>query len=401
MVINLDIVPKRKIANYLRKILLEARDFGRLARLVFRKNRVERILIGFNAAMARWVPPFLGTGEQVVLGTFSYTTKVSRLYIRKPRHHFTLVSHGYSAPLSARRRWAAAKQLLIFEDGPVRGTPPKSSYGLEAPLSVSFDRAALHFDRGKVSDLDSLLNGFAPNEEPYEGALAHWDVLARRIANSGLPKFVQPSYGKNKLMSLPVPEEHVLVLGQVPGDRSLKLGRQNSMSFINLLSIAVLENPGVPVTFRPHPVVGLEHPHSKQIFRHGAIPLSPDEPLQEHLVGARRCYTFTSQSGFESALHGVPTTVFGCPFYAGWGFTDDRESFLIGKRTRALEAHEVAAVALLAYPKYLSAKDRLPCSPNRGLDEQLALHEARLENLQVVKHSVDDKPASGINHSTI
>ena len=61
-------------------------------------------------------------------------------------------------------------------------------------------------------------------------------------------------------------------------------------------------------------------------------------------------YTITSLAGFEALLRGLTVTVYGCPFYAGWGLTDDRQPN--ERRDRNLSIEALFAGAYLLYPRY-------------------------------------------------
>ena len=54
--------------------------------------------------------------------------------------------------------------------------------------------------------------------------------------------------------------------------------------------------------------------------------------------------------GFEALILGCECVVFGMPFYAGWGLTDDRVSCL--RRKRILSLTEVFAASYILYTKY-------------------------------------------------
>ncbi|WP_240905457.1 hypothetical protein [Bordetella hinzii] len=49
-------------------------------------------------------------------------------------------------------------------------------------------------------------------------------------------------------------------------------------------------------------------------------------------------------------LRGKSVTVYGAPFYAGWGLTQDRQP--LPRRKRRLQLDELVAGALLHYPLY-------------------------------------------------
>ena len=61
-------------------------------------------------------------------------------------------------------------------------------------------------------------------------------------------------------------------------------------------------------------------------------------------------YTITSLAGFEALLRGLKVTTYGCPFYAGWGLTDDRQPN--ERRGRHLSIEALFAGAYLLYPRY-------------------------------------------------
>ncbi|NNH31078.1 hypothetical protein C9413_16675, partial [Rhizobium sp. SEMIA 4085] len=61
-------------------------------------------------------------------------------------------------------------------------------------------------------------------------------------------------------------------------------------------------------------------------------------------------YTITSLAGFEALLRGLKVTTLGCPFYSGWGLTDDRQP--TDRRKRKLTVEQLFAGAYVLYPKY-------------------------------------------------
>jgi capsular polysaccharide export protein len=62
----------------------------------------------------------------------------------------------------------------------------------------------------------------------------------------------------------------------------------------------------------------------------------------------------TSLVGFEALLRRLTVVVYGKPFYAGWGLTQDRKP--ISRRIRRLTLDELVAAALLLYPRYYNWK---------------------------------------------
>jgi len=82
----------------------------------------------------------------------------------------------------------------------------------------------------------------------------------------------------------------------------------------------------------------------------------------------------TSLAGFEALLRGKIVVVYGQPFYAGWGLTQDRVP--LARRTRKLALDELVAGVLILYPAYVSRTTGRYTTPERALDELLAWRRA-------------------------
>ena len=78
------------------------------------------------------------------------------------------------------------------------------------------------------------------------------------------------------------------------------------------------------------------------------------------IKAADRVVTMTSLLGFEALLRGVPVTVTGTPFYAGWGLTEDLGAIPARRRARPSLAALVHAT-LIAYPHYHDPVSGQPC----------------------------------------
>jgi capsular polysaccharide export protein len=99
-------------------------------------------------------------------------------------------------------------------------------------------------------------------------------------------------------------------------------------------------------------------------------PLNPVALLQR----VSHAYVCTSQMGFEALLCGAKVTCFGAGFYSGWGLTEDRVR--VERRRRKRTVTELAAAALLLYPRYIHPVERTPCEAETVL-EHLALQRMR------------------------
>jgi capsule polysaccharide export protein KpsC/LpsZ len=128
-----------------------------------------------------------------------------------------------------------------------------------------------------------------------------------------------------------------------------------------LVMIAAQENPEAEILYKPHPDVlnnlrrRLSDPAD---VRHVCQVIEQDVTLPQALDTVDHVYSITSLGGFEALLRGIPVTTMGCPFYAGWGVTDDRQPN--PRRTRRLTVEQIFAGAYILYPRYFDPLRRTP-----------------------------------------
>ncbi len=264
-----------------------------------------------------------------------------------------------------------------IEDGFMRSIGLGASHVL--PYSLCYDRTGLYYDSSKSSDLESLLRN-----HDFEGDSRLMDTARRCLASIRELRLSKYNEARTDLASVlygPKTRPRILVVGQVEDDQSLLHGCARIMSNAELIQLAVEENPDAQVIYKPHPDVqaGLrreisntsELAHLAEILK---VPLS----LVDALEGVDRVYTMTSLAGFEAAVHGVPVTTLGAPFYSGWGFTDDRQ--IVERRTRKLTVEEVFAAAYILYPRY-----RHPVTYQKmTLPEVIDDFQEQLEGVEIV-----------------
>lgn len=284
-------------------------------------------------------------------------------------------------PTIRRARDYAARHGLPFlrlEDGFLRSVRP----GDGRPLSLVVDDRGIYYDARKESLLESWLN--AP---PDEDVWLTPDVLARAqrcidwIAEHELSKYNNSQIGLPRWL-LDETRELVLVIDQTRGDQSIEKGLADAGTFSRMLEAALAEHPRALVVVKTHPDVRfrgkrghfserlLAHHPARARLRVVTEPLNPVSLLKR----VHHVYVCTSQVGFEALLLGKPVSCFGAGFYSGWGLSDDRVPLL--RRTRKRSLLELAAAALLRYPRYLDPVLRKPCSAEVVL-EHLALQRSR------------------------
>jgi capsular polysaccharide export protein len=265
---------------------------------------------------------------------------------------------GWASRLPAGLADEAARRgipLLRVEDGFIRSIGLGSDF--LPPASLVVDSRGMYFDPAVRSDLEILLHDseFPPN------LVARAERLAAKLVARGITKYNLA--GRDAAIDLPRGRRAILVPGQVEDDLSILRGGGAVRTNLALLEAVRAANPDAYVIYKPHPDVLAGHRTgavSDAAARHFADAVLPDAATAALLDRVDEVHTMTSLAGFEALLRGRRVVVYGRPFYAGWGLTEDREAI---ERGRRLSLYELVAGALILYPRYLDPLTRLPCGP--------------------------------------
>lgn len=271
------------------------------------------------------------------------------------------------SPRAARGEAMAARHgagLVRVEDAFLRSVHPgRGAPCRRAPLGLMIDpTGGVHFDSRAPSALERLLAGHPLDD-------AHLLQRARqgmaRIAALKLSKY------NNFDETLPPPQPgYVLVVDQTLGDASIPMGGARDSTFLEMLLVAQEEHPTARILVKTHPETrdGLRPGHYGPEHAGGRISLcDAAHAPQDLLEGAIAVYTVSSQFGFEAILAGHRPRVFGQPFYAGWGLTEDERP--VWRRQRRLTRVQLFAAAMILAPTwYDPLRDRL-ASFEEALDQ--------------------------------
>lgn len=268
---------------------------------------------------------------------------------------------------------ARTSRVMRVEDAFLRSLHPGRSG--EPPLGLLLDRSGVHFDASTPSDLETLLASHPLDDtallDRARGAIA-------RIKDMHLSKYsaVDPEIA-------PPEPGYVLVIDQTRGDAAVSASRGDPALFREMLVMAQEENPGARVIIKAHPETCAGHREGyysdDDLSDRVSILSDPISPWTL-LEGAISVYTLSSQMGFEAILSGHKPRVFGQPFYAGWGLTQDETP--LPNRRRNLTRAQLFAAAMLLYPKWYDPyHDRL-CELETVLDTL----EAQVRNWRQDRH---------------
>jgi len=262
---------------------------------------------------------------------------------------------------AASQKWNAP--ILRVEDAFLRSLHPGRDG--EPPIGLLLDRKGVHFDTSTRSELEDILATHPLDDTP---------LLNR--AREGIARLQELELSKytahDPALSAPEPG-YVLVIDQTRGDASIRYGGVNEASFKEMLYYAQTEHPTARIVLKTHPetINGHRLGHFGPEDTTDRISIC-DQKISpwKLLEGAVAVYVVSSQMGFEAILAGHKPVVFGQPFYAGWGLTDDRNP--MDRRQRKLTRAQLFAGAMLIYPTwYDPCRDAL-CSFETAVDQLAA-----------------------------
>src|SRR3990167_3182410 len=270
-------------------------------------------------------------------------------FLRQPDLRLGLPSAGDGvvvwghSPYAARGEAVAARRgvpLVRLEDSFLRSIRP-GRMGV-ASLGLLVDGQGVHFNSTRPSMIETLLA-----KHPLDDS----NLLQRsrdgidRIRSLDLSK-----YNLHDETPPPVPG-YVLVVDQTAGDASIRHAGASAARFREMLYVAQEEHPTARIVIKTHPetALGLRAGHFGPADATGRISLltAPVSPWRL-LEGAIAVYAVSSQLGFEAILAGHRPRLFGQPFYAGWGLSEDE--FPIDRRQRRVTKAQLFAAEMILAP---------------------------------------------------
>ncbi|EAI2036430.1 capsular polysaccharide biosynthesis protein [Campylobacter coli] len=257
-------------------------------------------------------------------------------------------------------------EIFLVEDGFLRSVFLGSD--LTRPFSLIVDSKGLYVDPNHPSDLEELLqnHGFDDNLRQRAKKLITTIIQNKFSKYNGL-KHEKLDFNTNKKI--------ILIPAQVEDDASMILGGAG-FDTLKLLQSVRATNKDAFIVFKPHPDVlsgnrkGLK---DKDIILEYCDEIIENVSIDSAINACDEVHTITSTSGFDALLRAKKVVVYGKPFYAGWGLTQDLHR--ISRRTRVLSLEELVAGVLILYPRYIHPKSKNLCEVELALDTMLALQK--------------------------
>lgn len=274
---------------------------------------------------------------------------------------------------------------LALEDGFLRSVGLGSQ---DPPLSLIVDDLGVYYDATHPSRLETLI----------QCPLSETEIARARSLRSAWCAARVSKYNHLREERAPRPSPAVLVVDQTFGDPAITHGLATPRSFQRLLEAALDEHPDATILVKIHPDVfaGRKRGHFDperlarlervRVLRRNVHPVSLLEQVEA-------VYTVTSQLGFEALLWGRPVRVFGMPFYAGWGLTED--DLPAPERRVPVDLESLIQGALIRAPRYLDPETGEPCEVERLLEWmglQRSMRERFPRSLQALGFSAWKRP---------
>ncbi|EAM0028403.1 capsular polysaccharide biosynthesis protein [Campylobacter coli] len=255
-------------------------------------------------------------------------------------------------------------EIFLVEDGFLRSVFLGSD--LTRPFSLIVDNKGLYVDPSKPSDLEDILQNYKFDD----GLKQRAKKLITTITQN---KFSKYNGLKHEKLNFNTNKKIILIPAQVEDDASMILGGAG-FDTLKLLQSVRKANENAFIVFKPHPDVlsgnrkGLK---DKNIILKYCDEIIENVSIDSAINACDEVHTITSTSGFDALLRGKKVVVYGKPFYAGWGLTQDLHH--ISRRTRVLSLEELVAGVLILYPRYIHPKSKNLCEVELALDIMLTL----------------------------
>ncbi|MGB6095994.1 MAG: capsular polysaccharide biosynthesis protein [Comamonas thiooxydans] len=329
--------------------VLDVLDWLQRQRQVAQRFSGRMIVVGFR----RWKAANVKAMLSLHPGKVVFVKNAVAARVLRPAGDDCLVCWGRVPPEGVQELAdESGVRLLRMEDGFVRSVGLGSD--LIPPQSFVLDAKGIYFDPGQPSELEDMLNTRAFTTQDLERA----HNVRAFVVEHGITKYnLEPNRPVDWFS-----DEHpqagqqvVLVPGQVEDDASIRFGcdAEGVCTNLGLLQAARSAFPHAFIVFKPHPDVssgnrkGRVEPAQALLY---ADYIEQGASVVSCIEACDVVVTMTSLTGFDALLRNKQVVVYGRPFYAGWGLTQD--CLPVPRRSRSLSLDELVAGALLHYPLY-------------------------------------------------
>jgi capsular polysaccharide export protein len=265
--------------------------------------------------------------------------------------------------------------LFILEDGFIKSIDTWVNSSCEQKyrdgVSFTIDCRAVYFNAKDISCLELMINDrdlIITEEQKARARKCIDKILSTHLTKYNHQPIFTPNIGREGVTK-------VLVVDQSYGDLSIDMGLANDKTFKIMLQAAIDENPGADIIIKTHPdTLAGAGCYYKEILPHDNIYIVKDaiNPISM-IKDVDKVYVCTSQFGFEALMCGKEVVVFGIPFYAGWGLTNDKQ--FLQRRTNKRTLEEIFYIAYIMYSFYVNPDKKCRCEIEEAIEYLLKLRD--------------------------
>lgn len=313
------------------------------------KNRGNHVVYGVK----NWKKPILQAFLHSTDGKIVFTRNKAKVITLAQNLQADVIQWAAKADRALEKQCKAnGIKTCLVEDGFLRSVGLGSNH--VKPFSLIFDDKGMYFDPTRDSLLEDILNTIHANPQIESLQRRAADIIDFMCRKS-LTKY--NLHGKNdvevttKLKN--ISKYKILIPGQVPSDASVSLAGGSIHNNVELVKAVRKDNPDAFLIYKVHPdVLALNR---KGIRNESECSDYVDFTVTDCSIGplydlVDEVCVLSSQSGFEALLRSKKVSVYGAPFYAGWGLTYDKAK--LPRRNAKLSLLDLVAGTLILYPRY-------------------------------------------------
>lgn len=284
------------------------------------------------------------------------------LFLSKPD---AVLGWGFRNSSQRARNYCKQKYIpyIASEDGFLRSILPGHR---DFNRSLILDEHGIYYLAERPSALEKMIVARAKMNENVEGRTVRNAIFTNKLSKYNHA----PEVDLGKKFNV-ASTSATIVIDQTRDDASIRLGLASAQSFLRAVVDALKYDD--PIIIKTHPDVfdGRKKGYLGKETLYRLLPkrdfdrlMFLTEPVNPNCVFdiAKRVHVVTSQVGFEALGAGVDVSVYGMPFYAGWGLTNDHlqtnECLVVQNRRKAYgvspKVEDLYAAMFLDYCVYLT-----------------------------------------------
>ena len=270
------------------------------------------------------------------------------------------------------------KKVLFIGDSFLRSIDTFANKNAEKQyrkgISFGIDDSGYYYDGSRSTRMERMLNDknlIITEEQKLRARNCINKIVETHLTKYNHQPIYEPNIGREGV-------EKILVVDQSYGDMSIAKGLANDYTFKKMLDDAIIQNPNADIIIKTHPdTIAGTGGYYKGLEPHDNI-YTMTEPINpiSLIKYCNKVYVCTTQLGFEALMCGKEVHVYGMPFYAGWGLTQDMQKCERRTNTRTLE--EIFYIAYIMYSYYVNPDKKCRCEIEEAMDYLLNLREEYL-----------------------